>query len=82
MIVTEITRSSLYPHAGDFSARLRWIVHLDGERMQIYVSVRAVIRTQAASDAPILNNHFQGVSAADRSYRATHHAQWIAALSA
>jgi hypothetical protein len=80
--MAEITGSSLYSHAGDFSARMCWIVNLDRKGMQIDVSVRAVVRTQTASNAPILDNHFQRISAADRSHWAPHHAQWVATLPA
>src|SRR5262249_51153739 len=44
------------------------------ERMQIDIAVGAVARAQAAADAPVLNDHLEGIAAANRADWAPHHA--------
>ena len=57
-----------------------FIHHL--ERMQIDIAVRTIARAQAATDAPILDDDFERIAAANGADRAAHHAQGIAALPA
>src|ERR1700693_1261285 len=52
------------------------------ERMQIDMAVRAVARAQAAADAPILDDDFERIAAANRTHRTADHAQRIATLPA
>jgi len=52
------------------------------KRMQIDISIRTIARAQSAPDAPIFDNHFQRIAPPNRAYRASHHAQRIAALPA
>src|SRR5713101_1478433 len=47
--------------------------HFEG--MQIDIAVGAIARAEAAADAPILDDYFQGISAADRADGAADHAQ-------
>ena len=50
--------------------------------MQVDVAVRAVLGAQAAADAPVLDDHFERIAAADGAHRTAHHAQRIAAMPA
>src|ERR1700748_996019 len=52
------------------------------ERMHVDIPVRAIFSAEAAADAPIFDNHFQRIPAADRSHRATDHAERVEALPA
>ena len=52
------------------------------KRMQINVAVRTIARAQATTDAPILDDDFERIAAANGADRAAHHAQGIAALTA
>ena len=52
------------------------------ERMQIDIAVRTVACAQAAADAPILDDDFERIAAANGADRAAHHAERIAALPA
>ena len=82
MIVAEVAGRGLDAGAGDFSARVCRIVEFDRERMQVDVAVRTVVGAEAASNAPILDDYFEGVPAADGADGASDHAQRIAALPA
>ena len=74
MIVAEVAGRSLDAGAGDFPARVCGIVEFDWERMQVDVAVRAVVGAKAAANAPILDDDFERVAAADRPDRASDHA--------
>jgi hypothetical protein len=50
--------------------------------MQINISVRAILRAQAAPDAPILDNYFKRIASSNRPNGAPDHAERIAALPA
>ena len=65
-----------------FPSRMRGIVEFHRERMQVDVAVGAVVRAQAAADAPVFDDDLERVAAADRADRAADHAQRIAALAA
>src|SRR5882757_1149041 len=52
------------------------------ERMEIDVAVGAVASAEAAADAPILDDYFEGIAAADGADGTADHAKRIAALSA
>src|SRR5204863_326546 len=82
VIMAEITRCCLDARAGNFPSRMRGIVEFHRERMEVDIAVRAVVGAEAASDAPVFNDDFEGISAADRTYGAAHHAQRVAALPA
>src|SRR4051812_16491733 len=62
------------------AARRRIHGHL--ERMHADIAVRAVLRAQPAANAPILDDDFERITTADRTYRTPDHAQRIAALTA
>src|SRR4029077_12753238 len=49
---------------------------------QVDVAVGTILGAQSATDAPILDNHFQRAPAPNRPYRAAHHAQRIETLAA
>ena len=59
---------------GIFIHHLKW--------MQINIAVRTIPRAQATTDAPILDDDFERIAAANGADRAAHHAQGIAALAA
>src|SRR5260370_39932305 len=71
----KIARSS-FLSAGRFvaAAPLR-IVNHHFERMQIYIAVGTILRTQAAADAPIFNNDFQRIAPSNRTDGAADHAE-------
>ncbi len=50
--------------------------------MHVDIAIGAIFRTQAAADAPILDDDFQRITAADRTHRAADHAQWVETLAA
>src|SRR6266404_10005398 len=79
---TKIARSRLLLDRGLLPPRVFRVIGHYLERMQIDISIRAIPRAQSATDAPILDNHFQRIAPPNRSYRATDHAQRIAALPA
>ena len=62
-----------------------WVLGIGGENlkwMQIDVAVRAIARAEAAADAPVFDDDFERIAAADRADRAADHAERIAALAA
>ena len=61
---------------------MRGIVEFDRERMQVDIPVGAVVRAEAAADAPVLDDDFERVAAANRAHRASDHAERVAALAA
>src|SRR5690348_10892070 len=77
MVVAEIARCSFLHRRllTDASCRSRELVEVD-------VSIRTVIGTESASHAPVFNNHFKGIAAANRSHGTADHAEGIAALAA
>ena len=82
MVMTEIAGRGLHPHAGDLASRMRRVVEVDRKWMQVDVAIGTVVGAQAATDAPVLDDDFQGVAAADGTDRATNHAEWISTLAA
>jgi hypothetical protein len=59
VIGAEIARRGFLADHGALAAGMIGIVGLHRERMQIDVSVRAILRAKAAADAPILDDHFK-----------------------
>ena len=82
MVVAQVAGRSLHPGAGDFPARVRGIVEFDWEWMQVDVAVGTIVGAQAAADAPVFDDDFERVAAADGADGASDHAQRIAALAA
>src|SRR5579863_1668305 len=82
LIEAEIARCGFYLYAGNPPSRIREIVHFDGERMHIDVSVRTIVGTLTTANTPVLDNHFEGITATNRADRAADHAEWISALPA
>src|SRR5271166_4752679 len=78
----QIAGGSLLFDRGFLAARVFGIVGHHFKRMQVDVAVGAVARAEAAPDAPVFDDHFQGMAAANRADRATDHAEGIAALAA
>src|SRR5579859_1586078 len=50
--------------------------------MHVDIAVRTILRAQAATDAPILDDDFQRIAPPNRADRTPHHAQRVAALPA
>ena len=50
--------------------------------MKVDVAVGAILGTEAAADAPILDYNLKRIAAANRAHRAAHHAERIFALAA
>jgi len=57
-----------------FLPRVRGIVEFDGEWVQVDVAIRTVVGAEAAANAPILDDDFERVPAADRTHGASDHA--------
>src|SRR5580698_6652361 len=79
---TKVARSRLLLDHRFFLALCVGQIRRYVERMHVDIAVWTIFRAQAAADAPIFNNHFQRIPAADRSHRATDHAKRIEALAA
>src|SRR5579884_130739 len=77
LVGAEITGRGLGANFSDFAAGLREVIDCNLERMHVDVSIRTVIRAETATDAPVFNDDFQAVAAANRSHWASHHAQWV-----
>src|SRR5215469_4554299 len=58
------------------------IVGKNFERVQVDVAVRAIASAQAATDAPVLDDDFERIAAANGPHRAADHAEGVAALAA
>src|SRR5258708_28108333 len=67
---------------GFFSAGVLGIVSEHFEWMQVDVAVGAIARAEAAPDAPVFDNDFNGIAAADGADGAADHADRVAALAA
>src|SRR5258708_10157874 len=52
------------------------------ERVQINIAVRTILRAEAATDAPILDDDFERISPSNRTDGAADHAKRVAALAA
>ena len=78
----KIARSSFLSDGRFLAAAPLRIVNHHFERMQIYIAVGTILRTQAAADAPIFDNDFQRIAPANRTDGAADHAEWVAALAA
>src|SRR2546423_6933681 len=78
----EIAAGRLLLRGRNHARRPLRIRHLDGERVEVEIAVRAVSYAQAAADTPILDDDFHRVAAPDRADRTPDHAQGIAARAA
>src|SRR6516164_3861552 len=65
-----------------FAARIFLIVDANCKGMEIDIAVGAVARTEAAANAPVLDDDLERISATNGTDRAAHHAERIAALTA
>src|SRR5260221_14446346 len=81
-VSAEIAGGRFLLNDGFFAAGVLGIVGQDFKWMEIDVAVGAIARTEAAADAPVLDDHFEGIAAANRSDGAADHPQRIAALAA
>ena len=59
VIVAEITGGCLQTSASNFPSGMIGIIEFDREWMQVDISVGAVIRTETAPNAPILDDDFE-----------------------
>ena len=82
VVMTQITGGRFHPHARDLVSGMREVIKLGGKWMQIDISVGTVVGAQTAANAPVFNDDFQRVAAADGADRASHHAKRIATLPA
>jgi len=78
----EIAGSSFLLDDGFLAAGIFEVVEANIEGMEIDVAIGAVARTQAAADAPIFNDDFERIAAADGANGAADHTEGIAALTA
>jgi hypothetical protein len=69
----QIARRGLLLNHSLLSPRPLQVLHHHIEWMQIDISIRTIPRAQAATDAPILNNDFQRIPAANRAHGTAHH---------
>jgi hypothetical protein len=79
---TQIARSSFLLHHRLFVAGRCRIFRHHVKRMNVDISIGAILGAQPTSNAPILDNHFERIAAANGAHRATDHTQWIQALAA
>src|SRR5260370_5740330 len=78
----EIARSSFLLDGRLLAPGPLRIVNHHFEWMQIDVAVGAILRAEAAADAPILDDDFERISPSNRADRAADHAERVAALTA
>jgi len=81
-IGAEIAARSFLLDGGFLAAGVLRVVGHDFERMQIDVAVRAVAGAKAAADAPVFNDDFERIAAANGAHRAADHAERVPALAA
>ena len=81
-VCAEVARSGFLLDGGFFAAGMLGIFGQDLEGMKIDVAVRTVARAKAAADAPIFDDDFQRIAAANGADGAANHAEWVAALAA
>src|SRR5229473_2641777 len=79
---TEVAGGRLLLDDGFFAAGVLGIVREHFEGMQVDVAVGAIARTEAAADAPVLDDHLEGIATANGPDGAADHAEGIAALAA
>jgi hypothetical protein len=82
LIETQIAGGRFSSHLRNLSSRIQKIFHLHIERMHVDIAVGTVIRTESAADAPVFNDDFKIVTAADGAYRAADHAERFSAVAA
>ncbi len=82
MVVAQVARRCFRARRRNLASGMRGIVEFDRERMQVDISVGAVVGAEAAADAPVLDDDFERVATADRADGASDHAERIAALTA
>src|SRR5215813_9006242 len=78
----EVARSCLLLDRSLFAPGMFGIFGHHFERMKVDIAVRTISRAKSATDAPVFDNHFQRIAAANRTDRAANHAERIAALAA
>ena len=81
-VCAEVARSGFLLDGGFFAAGMLGIFGQDLEGMKIDVAVRTVARAKATADAPIFDDDFQRIAAANGADGAANHAKWVAALAA
>ena len=78
----EVAGSGFLLDDGLFAADFFRIICKHFKGMQVDIAVGAIARAEPAADAPIFDNDFERIAAANRSNRATNHAKRVAALAA
>src|SRR5580704_17187990 len=81
-IGTKVARRRLLLDRGFFLALFVGQIRRYVERVHVDIAVRAIFSAETAADAPIFDNYFQRIPAANRSHRATDHAERVEALPA
>src|SRR6267142_1799048 len=81
-VCAQIARRSFLLDSCLLAARALRIVDHHFERMQVDVAVGTIPRTEAAADAPILDDDFERIAPSNRADGAADHAERIAALPA
>src|SRR2546430_3029047 len=81
-VLAEIADGRFLAHDGLATAGALVVVHRDPESVHVDVAVRAVLGTDTAPDAPVLDLDLERVATADRAHRAADHAEGVAALAA
>src|SRR5438477_7605181 len=77
-IPAQITRGRLLVDHGFHAARTGLVRSLRLERVDVDVAVRTALRAETAADAPVFDDDLERIAAADRTHRATDHAQRVA----
>ena len=78
----EIAGSGFLLDDGFLAAGVFGVVGQNFKRMQVDIAVGTIARAETAADAPIFDDDFQGIAAANRADWAAHHAKRVAALAA
>src|SRR5258708_40246776 len=78
----EVAGSCFLLDGGFLAAGAFGIIHHHFERVQINIAVRTILRAEAATDAPILDDDFERISPSNRTDGAADHAKRVAALAA
>src|SRR5580692_8867356 len=81
-IGTKVARRRLLLDRGFFLALFVGQIRRYVERVHVDIAVRAIFSAETAADAPIFDNYFQRIPAANRSHGAADHAKRIEALAA
>ena len=74
LVAAKIAGRRLFLGRGLVVRRFSWDFFARGEFVKIDVAVGAILRTQSATNAPVLDDDLERIATADRAHRTTNHA--------